>query len=124
MGEKYRKRPVVIEAVVCQREEVIHTLEGDHLARVGDYIITGVKGERYPCKPDIFALTYEPVETDPTPPAPVEDDAARLQSRIDAAARLLAMAEDELRLYHPRAECRPYINEWLQQPAHRQEAGR
>lgn len=40
---------------------VIHTLEGDHHASVGDYIIRGVKGEFYPCKPDIFELTYEEV---------------------------------------------------------------
>ncbi len=40
----------------------ISTLEGPlHVSR-GDWIITGVKGERYPCKPDIFAATYEPVE--------------------------------------------------------------
>jgi hypothetical protein len=38
---------------------IIHTLEGDHLARQGDYIIKGVKGEFYPCKPDIFEQTYE-----------------------------------------------------------------
>jgi hypothetical protein len=41
----------------------IHTLEGVHRVTVGDWIITGVKGERYPCKPDIFAATYEPVES-------------------------------------------------------------
>lgn len=40
----------------------IHTLEGDMLARVGDYIIKGVNGEFYPCKPDIFEKTYEKVE--------------------------------------------------------------
>lgn len=39
---------------------VIPTLEGDHLAEPGDWIIKGVKGEFYPCKPDIFAVTYEP----------------------------------------------------------------
>lgn len=39
----------------------IRTLEGPHFVSEGDYIITGVKGERYPCKPDIFKLTYEPV---------------------------------------------------------------
>lgn len=39
---------------------VIPTLEGDHLANVGDWIIKGVKGEFYPCKPDIFAATYDP----------------------------------------------------------------
>ena len=40
----------------------INTLEGKHYISPGDYIITGVKGERYPCKPDIFAMTYEAVE--------------------------------------------------------------
>jgi hypothetical protein len=38
----------------------IDTLEGGHIVCPGDWIITGVKGERYPCKPDIFAATYEP----------------------------------------------------------------
>ena len=79
---KYRKKPVVIEALqygpytaptaemigfladagavrVTNLGIVIPTLEGEHLASVGDYIIRGVKGEFYPCKPDIFALTYE-----------------------------------------------------------------
>jgi hypothetical protein len=41
---------------------VIKTLEGDHLVTPGDWIITGVKGEHYPCKPDIFEMTYEKVE--------------------------------------------------------------
>jgi len=41
---------------------VIGTLEGDHLASQGDWIIRGVKGELYPCKPEIFAATYEPAE--------------------------------------------------------------
>ena len=40
---------------------IIHTLEGDHHASVGDYIISGVKGEFYPCKPDIFEQTYKEV---------------------------------------------------------------
>lgn len=39
---------------------VIPTMEGDHEAAPGDWIIKGVKGEFYPCKPDIFAATYEP----------------------------------------------------------------
>lgn len=39
---------------------IIPTLEGDHTALPGDWIICGVKGELYPCKPDIFAATYEP----------------------------------------------------------------
>ncbi len=40
----------------------IHTLEGGHIVCPGDFIIKGVAGEFYPCKPDIFAQTYEPVE--------------------------------------------------------------
>ena len=40
----------------------IFTLEGIHAAKVGDWIIRGVQGELYPCKPDIFAETYEAVE--------------------------------------------------------------
>lgn len=40
----------------------ILTLEGDHLASVGDYIVKGLKGEFYPCKPDVFGMTYDEVE--------------------------------------------------------------
>ena len=86
---KFRKKPVVIEAyqfnptIVCPPDSTgktgemfmefpvwydddgahlrIDTLEGQHRANPGDWIITGVKGEKYPCKPDIFAATYEPV---------------------------------------------------------------
>lgn len=43
---------------------IIHTLEGDMKAEVNDYIIKGVKGEFYPCKPDIFEETYNIVEND------------------------------------------------------------
>lgn len=49
---------------------VIRTLEGLHAISAGDWIITGVKGERYPCKPGIFAATYEPVH----PATPSTDD--------------------------------------------------
>lgn len=92
---RYRKKPVVIEAMqypghsvispapimafeqwleprakACGRwpmkykgqSLIIPTLEGDHEAKPGDYIIQGVRGELYPCKPDIFAATYEAVE--------------------------------------------------------------
>ena len=73
---KYRKKPVVIEATQwfkmgdhpdvweysARGYGVIDTLEGNMIVSPGDYIITGVKGEKYPCKPDIFELTYEPVE--------------------------------------------------------------
>lgn len=40
----------------------ISTLEGSHVVSVGDWIIRGIKGELYPCKPDIFGATYEPVD--------------------------------------------------------------
>ena len=93
---KYRKKPVVIEAIQyawsseedlykgITKEEiqdeisdfvgsnlelfgsgddmVIETLEGEMIARPGDWIIKGVNGEFYPCKPDIFEKTYERVE--------------------------------------------------------------
>lgn len=78
---KFRKKPVVINAERLTAENrvaliewvggdaephddgvLIQTLEGVHLAGFGDWIIQGVKGEFYPCKPDIFAMTYEPAE--------------------------------------------------------------
>jgi hypothetical protein len=84
---KYRKKPVVIEAMLndgttktadkirawsdnklrdhwdhSKTAFYIDTLEGRMLASPGDYIIRGVQGEYYPCKPDIFAATYELVE--------------------------------------------------------------
>jgi len=82
---KFRKKPVVIEAfrwntgyaapdwfisarndgtVAANREGGcgIKTLEGVMQASPGDWIIRGVKGEIYPCKPDIFAATYESVD--------------------------------------------------------------
>lgn len=88
----YRKKPVEVEAfqwtgdkdqeaepvwmsealrsgkAVVYRDEhsapemVVSTLEGYMTARIGDYIIRGIKGELYPCKPDIFAETYEKVQ--------------------------------------------------------------
>lgn len=59
---KYRKKPVTIEAYQTDTELDIHTLEGVMHANIGDYIITGVHGEIYPCKPDIFEETYEEVK--------------------------------------------------------------
>lgn len=60
--KKYRKKPIVIEAYQTDTELDIFTLEGPIHASVGDYIITGVQGEIYPCKPDIFEATYEEVK--------------------------------------------------------------
>ncbi len=59
---RYRKRPVIIDARPVLEVEYIHTLEGTMRADPGDWIITGVQGEKYPCKPDIFEQTYEAVE--------------------------------------------------------------
>jgi hypothetical protein len=56
---KYRKKPVVVDAYQTDTDLVIETLEGIMQARKGDWIITGVNGEKYPCKPDIFEATYE-----------------------------------------------------------------
>ena len=58
---KFRKKPVIIEAYQTQEEMDIQTLEGVMHANIGDWIITGVKGEQYPCKPDVFEHTYESV---------------------------------------------------------------
>ena len=61
---KYRTQPVTIDAYQPDVELDIPTLEGTMHASIGDYIITGVRGEQYPCKPDLFVETYEPfVET-------------------------------------------------------------
>ena len=84
---KFRKKPVIIEASQFNYTDIdspetialarklglsrneshsklweIKTLEGWHIVSNGDWIITGVKGEKYPCKPDIFEATYELVE--------------------------------------------------------------
>ena len=50
------------QEVRFEEEMVIETLEGDMTAQVNDYIIKGVQGEYYPCKPDIFKETYDIVE--------------------------------------------------------------
>ena len=61
---KFRKKPVVIEAVQLTRRVQIETLEGTMTGNPGDWLITGVNKEQYPCKDDIFQRTYEPVEED------------------------------------------------------------
>lgn len=125
---KYRKKPVVIEAVqwtgenlreiiaftdgppetssphagmmweqyellVAEKGLIIVTLEGQHLATVGDWIIKGVKGEHYPCKPDVFEMTYEAAN-------------ARADAALDPAALedKLAKAVDWLETIRDRAK--------------------
>ena len=63
---KYQKKPIIIEAYQTFEEKIIHTLEGDMKASVGDYVITGIRGEQYPCKPDIFKASYTPVKDENT----------------------------------------------------------
>jgi hypothetical protein len=84
---KFRKKPVVIEAMQLTLDSAqrvrdfcggilfdqspmppciaIRTLEGVMRADLGDWVIRGVKGEFYPCKPDVFAATYEPADVAP-----------------------------------------------------------
>ena len=83
---KYRKKPITIEAIQWTGDNImrisaffynndseaiydsesktftINTLEGQMVASIGDYIIKGIHGEFYPCKPDIFEESYELVE--------------------------------------------------------------
>lgn len=51
---KFRKKPIVIEAYQTDEEMIIQTLEGPLRAAPGDWIITGIRGEQYPCKPDVL----------------------------------------------------------------------
>ena len=109
---KFRKKPVVIEAIQFRAGEqdgalldavlagrveykedgcmLIKTLEGEMRAEPGDWIIRGVKGELYPCKPDIFAMTYEPASQ----PSELEmhraDYRAIAQAGFDSPGELLA----------------------------------
>lgn len=60
--KKYRKIPIVLEAYQTDEEMDIETLEGVMHASIGDYIVTGIRGEIYPVKPDIFENLYEEVK--------------------------------------------------------------
>lgn len=85
--KQYRKKPVIINAIQYDGQngsDIFHifaghlsnyddymeidTLEGRMRAEVGDWIIEGIKGEVYPCKPDIFEATYEAVDLSGEPP--------------------------------------------------------
>lgn len=62
--KKYVKKPVVVSAYQTDKEVTIHTLEGNMKANTGDFIITGINGEQYPCKPEIFFQTYQELTSD------------------------------------------------------------
>jgi len=66
---KYRKKPVVIEAVRLKARIEIKTLEGTMTGEPGDWLITGVEGEQYPCRDSVFRATYEPVDDETWVPA-------------------------------------------------------
>ena len=130
----FRKKPVVIEAAqwfklgdhpavttACPDapdstdKGRIDTLEGGHYVTPGDWIITGVKGEHYPCKPDIFALTYEPALTPPEAAKPEADsefgpvteaelDEARVELPRRAAEAKLTRHTEALHAWKDRAE--------------------
>jgi hypothetical protein len=59
-----RKRPVEVEARKATEREEIQTREGTVVAEPGDVVLRGVEGEVYPCDPDIFAGTYEVVDSE------------------------------------------------------------
>lgn len=110
MVKRYRKKPVIIEAFYYRDRgddfnlmrwcdeiggsrqiefgdsgAVIKTLEGDMMASPGDYIIRGVKGELYPCKPDIFAQTYEEVKAYPPTPGLPESRLKEMEELLNGA---------------------------------------
>ena len=60
---KFRKVPVIIDATRLEERIEIPTLEGTMVGEIGDWLITGVNNEQYPCKDDIFRKTYEPAES-------------------------------------------------------------
>ena len=96
---RFRKKPVVIEAYRWYKPGDLgifqgpqpdprcgwcETLEGGHVVSPGDWIITGVKCERYPCKPDICALTYENAEAFESPQPAQADEAREIIERFVA----------------------------------------
>ena len=60
--KKYRKKPIVIQAVQIKHPMKIETMEGDMNGKPGDYLIIGIKGELYFCDKEIFEETYELAE--------------------------------------------------------------
>ena len=127
MINKYRKKPVIVEAVIWTGNNIdevkelaksaveniifvnnnlyIETLEGNMNASVGDYIIKGIAGEFYPCKPDIFKQTYETVsmvsDNDRTTVPmsqyiKLENKNKKLRNTINRLKRVIEKQEDEL----------------------------
>lgn len=152
MNDLYRKKPVVIHAhrwnpsypptsmpdwlwsYVTANPHLfndsgnltIRTLEGDMTACPGDWIIRGVKGELYPCKPDIFAATYEPAHETASATAPTPADlaeAAEFREVLIEAAKCLRFEAATCRYEceSVRADC--YENLAARLEAHAKEGG-
>ena len=127
MINKYRKKPVIVEAVIWTGNNIdevkelaksaveniifvdnnlyIETLEGNMHVSVGDYVIKGIEGEFYPCKPDIFKETYETVsmvsDNDKTTVPmseyrKLENKNKKLRNTINRLKRVIEKQEDEL----------------------------
>ena len=127
MINKYRKKPVIIKAVIWTGNNIdevkelaknavehiifvnnnlyIETLEGNMNVSVGDYVIKGIAGEFYPCKPDIFKETYETVsmvsDNDKTTVPmseyiKLENKNKKLRNTVNRLKRVIEKQEDEL----------------------------
>ena len=127
MINKYRKKPIIVEAVVWTGNNIdeikelaknavehiifvnnnlyIETLEGNMNVSVGDYVIKGIAGEFYPCKPDIFKKTYETIsmvlDNDKTTISmseyrKLENKNKKLRNTINRLKRVIEKQEDEL----------------------------
>ncbi|MBN6887780.1 hypothetical protein JRF95_15045 [Cytobacillus horneckiae] len=60
--QKFVKKPIVVKAYQVFEEQKLNTLEGVMTASPGDWIVEGIKGEKYPVKPDIFQKTYSKLD--------------------------------------------------------------
>lgn len=129
---KYRKKPVVIDAIqwtgnnfkevtdffgefkrwhisdVVEVESIfIDTLEGRHEARKGDWIIKGVKGEFYPCKPDIFEQTYEKID------APADNTQFIMFHEVKMTSITFVCSDKDKDRENFTRECAENIAEWI-----------
>ncbi|MCX2726011.1 hypothetical protein OO015_00620 [Thermomicrobium sp. 4228-Ro] len=91
---RFRKRPIVVEATRITEPMAIATPEGVMQARAGDWIITGIAGERYPCRHDIFVATYEPVDEEAVRALAADDPGTRRADdrENDSSRRLSGVA--------------------------------
>lgn len=107
---RYVKRPIVVEAYRTTSERHIKTLEGTMMARVGDWIVTGIHGETDPVSPAIFEATYEPVTL--TEAALIYRDKAALrefEGYLEHLEGILSTVEQFLRY---RAEMNAAVQGW------------